>query len=571
MKQFELTFEGMLDDSADALRRIKSILVGELNLEVPTVQEILVAPPRVIMTSWDETQLKTYCERLEMAGALVHLSGESEVRDEAIAEEMEEEFELSFELEELVPEPRSEPKVWSLDLEDHIEEEVASDSTESLGFDPEDDFAPSLQGIDEVKNWSLELEETEGEVLPIQKMGEDLPASLELEPSNSPTLWSLTLEDEKSEELIEEDLSGSLLSLHSGEQENPLLLLPDQEDILQQASQENPPSLVVEDVIEVERASLEETPPVPVLELVAPKEEAPQETQAVVPTLAVEPVLEVPEVIVSQEETTQVASSPTKPSRFVSLAIEMTRDETLEEEEEEEREKKKVPLAALIGATTALLIAANYFYFVSSPTGPDPLRGLTYEDLLRPVKSTAARESKAAPSTPVPEREASHRFGGEVEKENYKLSLNCEGTETLIQSCSAVLTTAKPREPLPEEIVQGISRAPWAERVETSLVRLTSTTAGSIEGEAPIRAYVDYKGERERIVGRVRMKIRDGKIRDGETPVVTVLMTNSLLEEAEAPQVPQLEYAQGAFQFRFAQNVELSGKGEIRKPEPISN
>jgi len=611
VKQFELTFEGLLNDSADALRRIKSILVAELNLEIPKVQEILEAPPQVIMTSWDESELRAYLEKLEMAGALVHLTSDEESGPQETSEE---EYELSFDLEDFSTSEPAEPKVWSLELEDNSseEEEIAELSS------GEEEITEVFLSEEKPLPFTLSLDEDEGHNDVVSSLD---PSSVDEEdnslafaphseiesplPLVEPFDLSLTLDDEplqkSAPQKVPEQIEAFSLSLgedpaapplgnqskteeHSDSNTFSLALSLEEEELpITPPEVRKPETSVIHEAVTIPPTLGVEDPPSPSVET-AQREPARIETPPPLPQLEAPHTSSqpTPSQINAGESQLEdkVSEIQKRPSRFASLAIEAPPLVSLEETEDESSITPKGTatrsLRFILGIGLSLLVGANYYYFSSLEPSHDPLHGLSYDDLLKSPRTTEPKVAVATSvPTPLPPLPSTHVYEGTLQGATYNLAISCDGDEKRIQACSGTLTTVKPRDPRPEEIVQGIIRAPWAERLEIGPLLFSYNSDGTGDGDGPTRIYVDYKGGRERIVGRALAKVSAE-----EKPLLSLLMTNARSGENEAPNSPQLEYSQGGYHFRFAERIALNrrekdggkrGDAEASPPSSSSN
>lgn len=73
LRNYELLFEGASDDSAETIRKVKGVLIADLELPVDKVREILESAPIVIQQSLQEESLKRSFNSLKRAGAKVQI------------------------------------------------------------------------------------------------------------------------------------------------------------------------------------------------------------------------------------------------------------------------------------------------------------------------------------------------------------------------------------------------------------------------------------------------------------------------------------------------------------------
>jgi hypothetical protein len=112
--KFELVFEGLKDQSPESERKVKSILVGDLELPIPEVQKILSSAPYPFLTAETKTPLLKAMKLLKSAGAEVSIN-EIEVEDPD-----EEELLFEVDISELDDKKRSNKntKIWEINLDE---------------------------------------------------------------------------------------------------------------------------------------------------------------------------------------------------------------------------------------------------------------------------------------------------------------------------------------------------------------------------------------------------------------------------------------------------------------------
>ena len=101
--EFELVFEGTVDDSIETLQKLKGVFIADLDLSIPEVQSILENAPITIKRAKEELELKPQLAALKSAGAKVYIVRPSAEEEEATSSEAEqpqqEESETATELE----------------------------------------------------------------------------------------------------------------------------------------------------------------------------------------------------------------------------------------------------------------------------------------------------------------------------------------------------------------------------------------------------------------------------------------------------------------------------------------
>jgi hypothetical protein len=132
---FSLKFQGLKNDDEKTLRRVKSILIADLELPIPTIQEILTNPPSIILSAPKKADLTKALKLLSSAGAIVELLSplNKSSNNGSIIEDLGEEFSFELDFSELEA-PRTEKKVtntkiWQLELD---EENLHSNEEDEL-------------------------------------------------------------------------------------------------------------------------------------------------------------------------------------------------------------------------------------------------------------------------------------------------------------------------------------------------------------------------------------------------------------------------------------------------------
>jgi hypothetical protein len=71
--EFQLVFEGTVDDAPETLQRLKGVMIADLELSVPEVQAILSAAPSTVVAGTSEIELEAMKAVLQQAGARVYI------------------------------------------------------------------------------------------------------------------------------------------------------------------------------------------------------------------------------------------------------------------------------------------------------------------------------------------------------------------------------------------------------------------------------------------------------------------------------------------------------------------
>ncbi len=139
---FELVYQGLKDPSPESERKVKSILIGDLELSIPDVQRVLSTTPSVVISSSTKAPLVKAMKALKAVGAYASVDkvgGDNEEDSDLASEEdgslVEDSDGFSFELDlselDQASKPQRATKVWELNLD----EESAQLESVDLGVD----------------------------------------------------------------------------------------------------------------------------------------------------------------------------------------------------------------------------------------------------------------------------------------------------------------------------------------------------------------------------------------------------------------------------------------------------
>lgn len=156
--EYKLVYNGLLDESEQALRRVKGVLIAQIELSAEQVMQVLQNAPSIVMSSADPEKLKQFQKALARAGADVsmqnQISENSNPRPIATtplaASTQPEGATIEIDLNDLEKEP-PETKVFVLD--DHEQSELWDNSKESLAH--ENQLSEEMQ----IEPIQLELDE----------------------------------------------------------------------------------------------------------------------------------------------------------------------------------------------------------------------------------------------------------------------------------------------------------------------------------------------------------------------------------------------------------------------------
>jgi hypothetical protein len=170
--EFELVFQGPIDDSPDTLRKLKASFLADLEFEISDVQKVLDSAPTIILKTEDELQVKAICAKLKGAGALVSIvqatRKDTEKTEGIIDDEDEFAFEIAIDdLESDSPVKKTESttvKTWNLDISNNgLPEETVSEGILHHADDEEIEKNSIKRLLDDTKGLSLSKENAQFE------------------------------------------------------------------------------------------------------------------------------------------------------------------------------------------------------------------------------------------------------------------------------------------------------------------------------------------------------------------------------------------------------------------------
>lgn len=159
---FELVFEGPVSDDAETLRKLKGVMIADLQFSVDQVMEFLSNTPITIKRADNESELQLYYDLLTAAGGKVLLVQPYENDNgDATATQASEDPIVALDLDAVSP-----------PAEEVVEEESASDWNLSLGEQLDEEAAPDEPSEDVV----LQPEESESQPYEASEESYDAPA-----------------------------------------------------------------------------------------------------------------------------------------------------------------------------------------------------------------------------------------------------------------------------------------------------------------------------------------------------------------------------------------------------------
>ena len=527
-KNYELVLEGLENDNPQTLQKVKGILIGNLELSISEVQKILESYPLTIKRSESETELAVHLNQLKSAGAKVLLiKPQSESSSEE--DEVQEEESASNEIEFKVENPVSLEEITSKAQEEETsQEENNAHDEQEIEFEFEFDPLPSQNAkkaekpanayelnLNEDTELSLkELEKEFGESLQItEQKKEDIenienlvdgnefaldlkPAESGLELLDSPTLANV---EEDTGEWESDKLSESLISqapaqvaesaageptptpsMASIEQSLIGLETENREEadkVAQDAAAEKADPLTLAPLA-FELEGVEHPEPVPVVA-------APAATAAVSTT----PVLE-------KKEEVKIISEPAQEKVLTKADVPVVTATPLLKSS-----KKKVPADLLLPIAIGgmLLGVVNWFYYSSKPEDKSAVPQIEIPDVpdtQRNVKAVVVPEAPAFP------------YAGEFNGSDMQIKLSFSASIDKVNSFNLELSTPKPIDLTPEEIVQGRAPNLWLRKAEAQNIVFKKNEDGSLASAASMKVYFEQGDLRERVIADLNVILK---------------------------------------------------------------
>jgi hypothetical protein len=204
------------------------------------------------------------------------------------------------------------------------------------------------------------------------------------------------------------------------------------------------------------------------------------------------------------------ASEPPSPQAATSGTSAET-EESLEAEEEEETSAPKRRRGLSIDTIVITLVAgtllglANWFYFTAQDSLP-PSTPVASSPKAEDAPAPAPQSEPVVPVAPTEVRPPV-AFKGSARDGGVTISGNLIGTFGTVSAGQLVVETAPPAPLTDEEIVRKVVRAPWITKVELDNLLFTRDETGSFVAKTPAKVYVDYAGDRMRIMGSALIRV----------------------------------------------------------------
>ncbi|MDC0357623.1 hypothetical protein OAO01_02325 [Oligoflexia bacterium] len=534
---FQLIFDGPVDDSEDTLRKLKGVFLTNLELSVTEAREILENLPALVKQSETEDDLKPIYQTIKEAGGKVSIRAPKEAAAPTAS----------------TSPPSAVDAFWTdesdtLDSDNVVAavEENESDSALTLNLDFEDDDAeaatvPAVEPNQPEANRSDDLEfalSFDDDDQDTKNVLVDTPqVEIADEPETSDTL-SFSLEDD--------GLTGSALEVAPPKEsappaeeppsaDNDILTFSIEEDTTEAAPPAPaPPETTIKPVTAAEPTpevsddaltfSLEEEasePPqtAPKKTAKTPAAPAPKDTTATMSlSLNEEPAPELsepaptensvpPQIEASPKPALETTPAPEKPAA-ANTQDQQAADGKIDQSEDEEYvgyeyskpSKRSLPLdmIALIVVGVAILAFANY-QFSSKPSTLISVEDIDAAMLnsMDDTQTKTKKKKKTKKKEPAPLPVTIHTGKNSYGDRELGWELALQGND--ITEASFKITTAEPPELTPEQIVNSEKRLPWIRKIDIEALKLAKQENGTFKGEAPAKVYLEYDGKRHRI------------------------------------------------------------------------
>ncbi len=528
--QYRLIFEGPKDDSDETLRNLKGTFITELEFSVDEAKEILENTPYQILAATSEADLHNFYESINSAGGKVLI-----VRPES--DESEESFEFTFDMEEaseqLTPKKTQEKPapVYSLEFDpenDPTEDETVkellaegdAESKQAMSTPPESEAlglsdlsfdAPNHEPTNiinpdeepEPEAIALDFDTGETSVDLTEQKKKAAPISGVIEPTSSIDNLGLSFDEPEQEKL---EQSESIVDEEESTLEEEESIVPVSDSL--SLSPEEPSTLdALEEVVEAETTETTSD----ALEV---------EQEYAVETQEPEPQQE-PQATQTTVESRQESIAQPEPQEESALREDVVSEPEIEPETEYFQEAPEDYHAenvksdtetrnkqALIIGIVALLILGNGYFIYSNFLAGDDMAGT--EQTINSIIESAAKASKKAAvmkkkaaQNKKKEPTVSYQFeeiqgSTPIPYGDLTWELTVRGPQLV--SGTMRLTTPRPRDRTPAEIVRGMKPIPWLTKAEFHSLKFLPIEEQQYKSSGVAKLYIEHDGKRRRIV-----------------------------------------------------------------------
>lgn len=532
---FELIFQGLADNSPEALVKLRGIFVADLDFPVEQARLIFESAPTVIRSAAKEEELQAISKKLQAAGAQVLIVRKVDLSQS----EQEQSCEDSSETTEIEIIPAVEQiSEFSLNIDfDDIQKTIdnTKPDTTYIGEGGEENvYYLDLTEAKDISAIQAELETEEGlpeKVTDHTAIGEgpdsDNALSFTLESSTPQDTAPTTTTDPETETTTDPEAAKPESELEFSLTLEPLDSTTKQNDTSDNLTEEVcKPAPTFDLEIKFDDPTAEESAPeenkdteiIPVsteqsnsqIALSNQEPSAPDTQPAVVfdsPPTPTNESLEKP------AEKKSVTPTPSElPSEVKTVSESQNSDQPHSTTSKTAVKKKGSFLSEYIvpaGIGIVVLGLANWFYFSSQPdntTLPTTASEQVQESKKEP-KPIQKKKVKAAPKI-KPMQTQPVKLSGKTETTDLQIKFDAVVIPIQQMVISLELITSEPPELTPEDIVHNRPRAPWIYSIPIIDWRLALSTTGEFAGEQPVRVYIERWNRRDRILATINLSGR---------------------------------------------------------------
>lgn len=574
---FELVFQGLNNDSPDSLVKLRGIFVADLDLPVEQARLILESAPAVIRSAEKEEDLKIISQKLQNAGAQVII-----VRQVSSPTETQEPTDQPSESAgiEIMPH-NDEVQEFSLDIDfDDIQRSI--DRTKAVEFETEKNDNVYYLDLTDSTDITAIQQELEKEQLPAEQKSESSgdnlkdnldELSFETEAPSSKTSDIKTAEKQphiNELSFATEDpghkIEAQVASIDPVPQvekadsalEFSLTLKPIE------TVEENPESSPLNDElchadtsfdleIKFDEPPAPKTPPVetPIAQAEPLKnEKTPADNVAIDETLLSADSSKTAAGLSGKEIKTQLEDQPTlvpqqqpsnieaeqAPATEAGVKISPSAPEKHTNAKAGSKKKGSVftELGIPIGIGIVVLGVANLLYFSNQEAKPSTIATTKQgvDEIATEVIATK-KKAKKSPKTASAQLQP-QKISGKNETNGIGAKFDAIVIPNKQMVISFVITTPKPPELNPEDIVHKRARTPWVYSIAVTDWLITFNDKGEFSTQQPVRVYIERWNRRDRVVANAELS---GKYEASNSKIMAkLLVTRDIDRFVAAPE-----------------------------------
>ncbi len=501
---FELIFQGLADNSPEALVKLRGIFVADLDFPVEQARLIFESAPTVIRSAAKEEELQAISKKLQAAGAQVLIVRKVDL-SQSEQEQSCEDSSKSTEI-EIIPAVEQIGE-FSLNIDfDDIQKTIDNTKPDSTYIGEGGEENVYYLDLTEAKDISAIQAELETEEQLSEKVTNDTAIG---EGPDSDNALSFTLESSIPQDTAPtsttdpetETTTDPEAAKPEGELEFSLTLEPldstskqnDAADILTEEVCKPAPTFDLE--IKFDDPTAEESTP-----------EEKKDTETI-------PVSTTNESQEKPAESKSVTPTPSEqPSKVKTVSESQNSDQSHSATSRTAVRKKGSFLSEYIvpaGIGIVVLGLANWFYFSSQPdnTALPTTASEQVQESKKESKPVQKKKAKAAPKI-KPVQTQPVKLSGKTETADLQIKFDAVVIPIQQMVISLELITSEPPELTPEDIVHNRPRAPWIYSIPITDWRLALSTTGEFAGEQPVRVYIERWNRRDRIVATINLSGR---------------------------------------------------------------